>query len=111
MDNFALPPQQPPPPSQPGQGPVGLPPKHKIKSEAPKLEVSEIDSGSDKKIEDLSDDEFDALMQEELPVIPDKPPQCDWHLGALMSGNYPDPFSLPALRLAQHIVLHDMAAV
>ena len=110
MDNFTQPPKQPLPPDQIDPALPSLPPKHKAKSEQPVVDTNQLESNSDNNIESLSDDEFDALLAEQLPVIPEKPPQCDWHLSSMFSGNYPDPFSLPATHLAKHSLVHDVAA-
>ena len=108
MDNFAIPPKQPLPAEQPGQTPAGLPPKHKIKPEQSKLKTSQISSDTGNNIENLSEEEFQALIEEELPDIPDKPPQCDWHLNAMLSANYPDPFTLPAAHIAKQSIVVDV---
>ena len=107
MKDFTIPPQQPSPSNTAGQAPAGLPPKHKHKQEIPPT-----NSTVEDKTEDLSSEEaLQKMLAEEFPPIVDKPPQCDWHLGAVFAGNYPDPFSLPALQYAQHSLMHSTAAL
>jgi hypothetical protein len=61
--------------------------------------------------EDDAEAQLQEMLEEEYPPLVDQPPQCDWHLGALISGNYPDPFTLPATHMAKQIMVHDVAAV
>src|SRR5579872_7184165 len=103
MDNFPLPPKHSSPSGQPNPMVPGLPPRHKIKPE-PEANASSSENEED------AEAQLQRMLDEEYPVIEDKPPHCDWHLDALMSGDYPDPFSLPALEFGKQIVLHDMAA-
>jgi hypothetical protein len=94
MDNFA---------SQSSPIPPGLPPRHKVK-------VDQSQSSNKNKIED-EEAQLQELLDEELPVVVDKPPQCDWHLGAMMSADYPDPFTLPAIDIGRQILAYDTAAL
>ena len=106
MDNFPQP-QNPVPPSQFGQAPLYLPPRNKTKAES---ELSQNKSGTDNLTDEEAEAQLQAMLDEEVPPVPDEAPRCDWHLNAIMSGNYPDPFTLPALRWAQHSLIHSMNA-
>ena len=103
MDKLPIPPSSLPP-DKIGPLPPGLPPRHKVKSDP----VSAADHKA--QIDEEAEAQLQAMLDEEAPPIPDLPPQCDWHLNALASGNHPDPFSLPALHTAKQVVMHSMAA-
>ncbi len=95
MDDFTLPPRQPLPPNTDGQASASLPPRHKSKVAQPPQ----------------SPNAEERPAEEDVPPLIEPIPQCDWHLGSLFSGNYPDPFTLPILHFAKKSLVVDMAAL
>jgi len=91
--------------------PLPLPPlpRHKVKSE-PEPAQPQNSTTETEEAELDPEEQLQKMLDEEVPVIIDKPPQCDWHLGPMMSGSYPDPFTLPAVHIAKQSLIHDVAA-
>lgn len=102
MDEFtaAKPPLQnlpelPPPPPAPGTPlSISLPPKQKHKrnlQEAHDIDLDDLQARNTQ----ISQDDIENKSNDQ-PEGEVASPQCDWHLSSMFSGDYPDPFTLPA---------------
>jgi hypothetical protein len=88
--------------------PIPLPPlpRYKVKPSPAK----ELPAAAPSEAELDPEEQLQKMLDEEYPPIVDEPPQCEWHLGPMMSAIYPDPFTLPAVHYAQQSIIHDIAA-